>query len=54
MVVKHKTGDSLDMSCAVSYMAADVLEPPTAPRLLQNVGKHLMNYMVSKTRHSRV
>jgi len=54
MVVKHQTGVSLDMSHAVSYLAANILELPTAPRFLQNNGKHLMNYTVSENRHSRV
>jgi len=53
MVVKHQTGISLDMSRAVSYLAANILESPTAPRFLQNDSKHLMNYMVSENRHSR-
>jgi len=54
MVVKHQTGISLDMSRAVSYLAANILESPTAPRFLQNDSNHLMNYMVSENRHCRV
>lgn len=54
MVVKHQTGISLDMSCAVSYLAANILESSTALRFLQNDGKHLMNYMACENRHSRV